>query len=116
MGQILNPAAFAIPALGTYGNLGYNNIKGPDTIQLNMALSRIFPIREKISVQIRAEAFNLPNLLNGLASNGAGGTAPTIGALNSPLFGAVTQDISGNNGLTNGGDPRIIQFAAKLVF
>ena len=114
--QILNPAAFAIPALGTYGNLGYNNIKGPDTIQLNMALSRIFPIREKISVQIRAEAFNLPNLLNGLASNGAGGTALTIGALNSPLFGAVTQDISGNNGLTNGGDPRIIQFAAKLVF
>jgi hypothetical protein len=108
--QILNPAAFAIAPLGTYGNLAYNNIKGPDIIQLNMALSRIFPIREKMTVQIRAEAFNLPNLVNGYA-----GTT-TIGALNSSLFGQVNTDISGNNGLTNSGDPRIVQFVGKFVF
>lgn len=114
--QILNTSAFGIPALGTYGNLGYNNIKGPDIIQLNMALSRAFPVREKMVFQVRADFFNLPNLLNGLASNGSNGAALTIGALNSPLFGQVTQDISGNNGLTNAGDPRIIQLAAKFVF
>jgi hypothetical protein len=110
VGQILNPAAFAIPALGTYGNLPYNNIKGPNIIQLNMAFSRLFPVRERMTFQVRAEAFNLPNLLNGYA-----GTT-TIGALNSPLFGAITQDISGNNGLTNSGDPRIIQLVGKFVF
>lgn len=114
--QLLNTAAFGIPALGTYGNLGYNNIKGPDIIQLNMALSRAFRVRESMALQIRADFFNLPNLLNGLANNGSNGTALTIGALNSPLFGQVTQDISGNNGLTNAGDPRIIQLAAKFVF
>ena len=114
--QLLNTSAFGIPALGTYGNLGYNNIKGPDIIQLNMALSRTFRVKEKVAVQIRADFFNLPNLLNGLAAVGSNGTAITIGALNSSLFGQVTQDISGNNGLTNNGDPRIIQFAAKLVF
>ena len=108
--QILNPAAFAIPALGTYGNLAYNNIKGPDIIQLNLALSRTFPVKEKMSIQIRAEFFNLPNLVNGYA-----GTT-TIGALNSSIFGQVNTDISGNNGLTNSGDPRIIQFAGKFVF
>jgi hypothetical protein len=108
--QILNPAAFAIPALGTYGNLPYNNIKGPNIIQLNMAFSRLFPVRERMTFQVRAEAFNLPNLLNGYA-----GTT-TIGALNSPLFGAITTDISGNNGLTSSGDPRIIQLVGKFVF
>jgi hypothetical protein len=105
--QLLNPAAFAIPALGTYGNLPDNDIKGPHIIQLNMAFSRIFPVRERMSFQIRAEAFNLPNLLNG---------AVPSGALNSPLFGKVTTDISGNNGLTNSGDPRIIQLVGKFVF
>jgi hypothetical protein len=108
--QILNPAAFAIPALGTYGNLAYNNIKGPNIIQFNMALSRTFPVREKMTVQIRAEAFNLPNRVNGNAAT------TTIGALNSSIFGQVNTDISGNNGLTNSGDPRIIQLAGKFVF
>ncbi len=114
--QILNPAAFQIPALGTYGNLGYNNIKGPDIIQLNLALSRAFVIREKMVFQIRADFFNLPNLINGAAGSGSNGAATSIGALNNPLFGQVVTDISGNNGLTNGGDPRIIQLAAKFVF
>jgi hypothetical protein len=114
--QILNPAAFQIPALGTYGNLGYNNIKGPDIIQLNLALSRAFAVREKMAFQIRADFFNLPNLINGAAGSGSNGAATSIGALNNPLFGQVVTDISGNNGLTNSGDPRIIQLAAKFVF
>ena len=103
----VNPAAFAIPALGNYGNIGVNNIKGPGIVQLNMAFSRTFPIHERMAVQIRAEAFNLPNLLNG---------SVPVGALNNSLFGTITSDISGNNGLTNNGDPRIIQLAAKFVF
>ncbi len=105
----LNKAAFGIPTAGTYGNLGYNTVKGPGTLQVNVALSRTFRVREKMTLQLRAEAFNLPNILNG-------GVATTMGALNSNLFGQVTQDISGNNGLTNNGDPRIIQLAAKFVF
>src|SRR5581483_4502531 len=60
----LNPAAFDLPALGTYGNLGLNNLVGPGTFQLNLALSRNFPMGEKRSFQLRGEAFNLPNHLN----------------------------------------------------
>ncbi|PYS32115.1 MAG: hypothetical protein DMG14_35405 [Acidobacteria bacterium] len=56
----LNPAAFASPAPGKYGNAGRFNLKGPGVFQLDMALSRTFVIREG-KLQLRVEAFNLPN-------------------------------------------------------
>ena len=104
--QWLNPAAFAVPALGTYGNLGQNNMKGAGVFQLNMALSRTFTIHEKKTFQLRAESFNLPNHLN---------PSTPIANQNAGNFGTVTTDISGNAGL-NSGDYRIVQFAAKFVF
>ena len=114
--QWVNPAAFAVPALGTYGNLGYNNMKGPGVFQLNMALSRTFPIRERKTIQLRAEAFNLPNHLNPSTPNTSPLSNTTgISALNVANFGQITNDISGNNGL-NSGDYRIVQLAMKFVF
>ena len=66
--QLLDQSrGFRPPAPGTYGNLGYNNLKGPGIFQLNVALSRTFPIGEKMTIQLRAEAFNLPNHLNAFA-------------------------------------------------
>jgi hypothetical protein len=114
--QWLNPAAFTAAAPGTYGNLGYNNIKGPGMFQLNMAVSRTFAIREKSTLQFRAEAFNLPNHLNAATPNASPLTQVTgIAATNSSNFGQITTDISGNNGLA-GGDYRIIQLAMKFIF
>jgi hypothetical protein len=103
----LNAAAFAQPALGTYGNLGLANIEGPGMVQLNVAVSRSFHVYgEHRILQVRAESFNLPNHLN--PSN------PTSN-LASSTFGQILSDVSGNNGL-DAGDPRIIQFAMKFVF
>ena len=114
--QWINPAAFGLPALGTYGNLGYNNIKGPGVFQLNLALSRTFRIHERKTIQLRAEAFNLPNHLNPSTPNTSPLSNTTgISALNTPNFGQITNDISGNNGL-NAGDYRIVQLATKFVF
>jgi hypothetical protein len=93
----LNKSAFTMPGNGTYGNLGLNNIKGPASFTFDLSLVRIFPIRERISLQLRGEAFNLPNRVNfGL---------PTA-AFNSNIFGTIT----------TAGDPRIIQLAAKVIF
>jgi len=106
----LNPDAFAIPALGTYGTAAYGIVQGPGMIQLNMALARTFRVYEKATFQIRAEAFNLPNLLN--PAN------PTV-ARNSALYGVINSDQSGNIGgslQVNAGDYRIVQLAAKFVF
>src|SRR5262249_55268092 len=112
----INRAAFAAADPGTYGNLAYNSLKGPHVVQVNMALSRTFAIGERTSAQFRAEAFNLPNHVN-FATPGAQGPGGLGRAevLNSPSFGQITSDISGNSGL-QAGDYRIIQFAFKLMF
>jgi hypothetical protein len=99
-------SAFAAPAPGTYGNLGAYNLKGPGIFQLDLGLSRTFQIRERKLLQVRAEAFNLPNHLN---------PSVPVAALNSGSFGKIQSDISGTSGLS-AGDPRIVQVAMKVVF
>src|SRR5439155_11220343 len=42
----LNPAAFAMPQPGTFGNLARNAFKGPHFVQLDFTLSKRFIIRE----------------------------------------------------------------------
>jgi hypothetical protein len=113
----INASAFSPAAPGTYGNLGYNKLKGPGVFQLNLALSRNFTIGERQAIQLRAEAFNLPNHVN-LAPPGFRSTTAVRGgnlALTAPNFGQITSDISGNNGLTPG-DYRVIQLALKWLF
>jgi hypothetical protein len=102
----LNRNAFGLPALGSYGTLGYNNFKGPGAIQLNLGLTRTFRLWESHTVQLRGEAFNLPNHLN---------AATPVATLNSSNFGQITSDVSGNNGVSPG-NQRIIQLALKYVF
>jgi hypothetical protein len=89
--------AFSSAATGTYGNLGYNNLKGPGSFNLDVALSRIFPLAERRSLQVRGEAFNLPNYVN---------LNTPVATLNSGSFGQIQ----------GAGDPRILQLAMKLVF
>jgi len=79
---------------------------------LNMAVSRTFPIGEKRTMQLRGEAFNLPNHLNP-------NIIATNQAVNSGLFGISNTDQSGIAGQiagTTSGDYRVIQLALKLVF
>jgi hypothetical protein len=111
----ISRSAFGTASPGSYGNLGYNNLKGPGVFQLNVALSRNFSLGEKRVLQVRAEAFNLPNHLNPIMGTGSGtNIAPNVN-LNSSSFGQITQDISGNGGLLPG-DYRVIQLAMKFAF
>src|SRR5262245_24762058 len=102
----LNPKAFTVPPLGTMGNVARNSVQAPGVIQLDLSIARTFAILEGKSIQLRGEAFNLPNHLNpGLP----------ISAVNQGTFGKILSDISGTSGLSSG-DPRIIQFALKYIF
>lgn len=64
-----------------------------------------FQLHERRSIQLRGEAFNLPNTLN--PNN------PTV-ARNSAVFGVIQSDINGS--AASQGDYRIVPLAAKFVF
>ena len=104
----LNPAAFAQPALGTLGNMGTYSVFGPGLFEIDTSLSRVFKIQERKSVEIRGEAYNLPNFF----LRGNPGTSLNAAT----TFGQITQVYNPGYALSGGGGPRVLQFAAKFVF
>jgi trimeric autotransporter adhesin len=58
---LLNPAAYAAPAAGRWGNAGRNTITGPKQFVLNASMSRTFRSSEKISYDFRIDAANALN-------------------------------------------------------
>ncbi|MBL8179905.1 MAG: TonB-dependent receptor [Bryobacterales bacterium] len=76
------------------GSLGRNTTREPGEFNIDLAVSRTFPIHERMRFEIRAEAFNFLNHtnFNGPASGLAVQVNPTTGAafFNSPGFGLIT--------------------------
>ncbi len=104
-----NTSAFALPALGSFGNLGWNSVHGPTFWEMDMAVSRIFRIRERHSFEIRADAFNLTN---SFVSNPASSAQPGSSVTNA--FEGLSSNLFGIN---NAAQPtRKIQFALKYAF
>ena len=92
-----NPAAFTQPDLGTLGNSGRASLPGPGFWEIDAGLARIFRVREGMSFEARAEAFNLTN------SYRAG---IPVTAINNQNFGKIL----------TAQDPRIVQLALKFMF
>jgi len=103
--QWVNPAAFSSPAPGTWGNLGFDAIRGPGLDNWNLSLFKNFVISEArgSSFQFRAESFNVWNHTEFGGPGQNGGFSNNFGAGN---FGQVTSTF----------DPRVFQFGAKLIF
>src|SRR5206468_1379765 len=104
----INPAAFALPALGALSTMNRGNVPGPAFWQLDLSLTRTFRITERQKLQIRGEAFNLTNSFRaGVAppnpTAGGPGVSLALGSLN---FGQITSAL----------EPRILQLAMKFVF
>src|SRR6266849_1148440 len=94
--KYLNPAAFALPALGQFGNLRRGFIRQPGLFNVDFSLAKNWKVRERYGIQFRAEMFNLFNHtnFNGFVSNLNAG--PNFGTLN------------------NNRGPRNIQFGIKF--
>jgi hypothetical protein len=97
-----NPAAFAQPALGTYGNSGRNAYFGMGTRVVDMSLVRDFRLAGTRTIQARIEAFNAFNWFRPLPGSA---NAPVVN-LSSASFGRYLA----------ADDPRIMQFALKYQF
>jgi hypothetical protein len=108
--QFVNPAAFAQPAAGTFGNEKRNQFYGPGFSDVDFSIFKNTPITERVNTQFRVEMFNLFNHTNfgGLASN----------KLSSGSFGRITDTIGDFNGATGigAGEPFNVQLALKIIF
>ena len=96
-GLWLNPAAFAVPATGDFGNCHVGAYHGPGNTDVDLSLFKSFPIREAMHFEFRAEAFNVFNHAN--FSN--------PGSFFNSGFGVISSTI---------GDPRELQLALKFYF
>jgi hypothetical protein len=116
-GKKINKAAFTIPTGPVQGNLGRNALRGFGATQVDLTLRRQFQLRERLTLQARADLFNIFNHPN---------FGPPTNYLSSPLFGQSTQMLGaslgsgGQNGGLNPlyqiGGPRSVQLALKLLF
>jgi hypothetical protein len=60
----LNPAAFAAPLPGTFGNLPRNYLRGPNFWQLDLNFSKDVRFSDSQGLQFRVDLFNIANRLN----------------------------------------------------
>ena len=107
----LNGNAFAQPAFGTFGTLGRNAIYGPRFWNVDFAVTKNTPITERVSLQLRAEFFNIFNHPNFALPN----FFVSPGSSQQGLITQTPDQAQTNPGL-GGGGPRVIQLGAKLLF
>ena len=92
-----NTAAFEAPQPGYFGNAGPGTILGPGVVNFDMAFYKDFRIKERHTIEFRAELFNIFNIAN--------------------FSGVSTAFGSGNYGqVTSALDPRIAEFALRYQF
>ncbi len=113
IGEWINPAAFAVPAAGTFGNAPRDVARGPGAWQIDMGVGKHLVLTERARLEFRAEFFNI---------------------FNHPQYGLPLSDFSvapGQNGFGNiistvstttpvspvgTGTPREMQFSLRFAF
>ena len=100
----LNRAAFALPPTGTFGNAGRNILTAPGFQDIDCAVSKNTQIKERVSLQFRAEAFNLFNHPN---------FAQPSNNFAAATYGTVTATRTARGDL---GSSRQLQLGMKLIF
>ena len=129
-------ASDCVPGTRHYGNLGRNALQGPPYKQWDLAIYKDTKLTERISLQLRADFFNIlnhPNFANPVlpafiadpASNisskcacgfAVGGPNDTREVGNGAYQIVATGDVGIGNPFLGGGGPRGIQLAAKFTF
>jgi hypothetical protein len=106
--QYLNPAAFAKPAAGSFGNIGRDVLYGPGFGSVDFSVFKKIPITERVRAEFRVEIFNLLNRTNWANPNVT---------LSSSSFGQLTSTLNGGSAPGLGfGEPRNTQVAMKILW
>ncbi|HYT06532.1 MAG TPA: hypothetical protein VEL77_02690, partial [Rugosimonospora sp.] len=129
-----------VPGTQHFGNLGRNALKGPPFKQWDLAIYKNTKVNERLSLQLRAEFFNILNhpnfsspLLPAFIADPASNVSITSSITSSCACGfaagagnrevgngfyhiVATGDVGIGNPFLGGGGPRGIQLAAKFTF
>jgi carboxypeptidase family protein len=121
--------AGGINGAGPTPGIGLNSFYGPWLERIDLGLARSFPIREGMTLQLQAQAFNLFNHANYYVQNGDGinplqynpiGTNCGDGATLKQTCYLVPNSGPGNFGslqeISPNGLPRVLQFSARFSF
>lgn len=111
-GKILNSAAFSVPSSPRQGTEGRNDIPGFALTQVDLSIERTFPIRDRLRLRFRTDAFNVLNHPNFTNPGGAFQFGPS--GLQSQSM--LNQGLGGLNPLFQEGGPRSLQLSLKLDF
>jgi len=92
-----NIADFVPNAVGTYGNIGKDSLRGPRLFSTDLALLKDGKVGERVTYEFRAEFYNVFNNVN---------------------FGAPDAGLQDSNfgQISSANDPRILQMALKVKF
>jgi hypothetical protein len=107
-GTVFNTCAFVDNTIPfTFGNAGRNIVRGPGFQNWDFSVFKLFPVREQMRVEFRAEFFNIWNHVNPLFEpQGQISEEPQPLEFGTPQFGFAQ----------GARDPRLIQFALKFYF
>jgi hypothetical protein len=114
----INPAAFSLPGVGTWGNAGRNLLTGPPLWQDDSAVEKNFHIGERNNVIFRAEAFNIFNRAQyGQPSSSLSATTKSgVRTLTvSASFGAITSTVN-SAGLVGTGTLRVLECSLRITY
>ena len=126
--QWLNPAAFSVPAAGSFGNSMRNGLTGPGLSQLDLTLGKKFRFAESKNVEFRAEIYNIFNHANfanpgnlrlqqvipsGPSSSGLQPGQPFSASTAGGNFGVLNSTVSNQIGI---GTNRQIQLSLRINF
>jgi len=118
--EFFNIAAYTPQRAGTAGNEHYNQLYGPHQRRADISLFKSFQLPHAVSLQFRAEAYNITNTPNFLPP---GSTISAFAQPINPLVGPVPGDTPTGAGAfgtitqtTPNANPRQFQFALKILF
>ena len=114
--KVLNPAAWQDVPAGTIspGSGYYNDYRGPHGVNENMNFGRTFRIRERISLNVRAEFFNVFNRVTlGTPSSGNPTATTSVNNATGAINGFGYYNVGNTSTL---GTPRNGQLVARIRF
>jgi carboxypeptidase family protein len=101
--QWFDPAAFLLPATGTFGNLGRGVYTGPGLANVDFSMFKNTALTEGVNLQFRLEVFNLLDRTN-------------LGTPNATVFSGTAVSPSAGLITTLATMPRQMQLGLKLTF